>query len=104
MPPSSEQITGFLQGITRGKRLLVLIGQKKALGIARHRVERSNVTISRFGCCKFPKRKVALARNSRQEHVSKQQCPFVVDARFILVSNNPLQGRPKQPHLCDLCA
>ena len=34
MPPSSEQITGFLQGITRGKRLLVLIGQKKALGIA----------------------------------------------------------------------
>ena len=34
MPPSSEQITGFLQVITRGKRLLVLIGQKKALGIA----------------------------------------------------------------------
>jgi hypothetical protein len=34
MPPSSEQITGFFQGITRGKRLLVLIGQKMALGIA----------------------------------------------------------------------
>jgi len=32
--PSSEQITGFLQSITRGKRLLVLIGQKKALAIA----------------------------------------------------------------------
>jgi hypothetical protein len=30
---TSEQITGFLQSITRGKRLLVLIGQKKALGI-----------------------------------------------------------------------
>ena len=29
MPP----ITSF-QGVTRGKRLLVLIGQKKALGIA----------------------------------------------------------------------
>jgi hypothetical protein len=34
MPPSSQQITGFLEGITRGKRLLVLVGQKKALGIA----------------------------------------------------------------------
>jgi hypothetical protein len=33
MPPSSEQIIGFLQGI---QRLLVLIGQKKALGIAVH--------------------------------------------------------------------
>jgi hypothetical protein len=31
MPPSSEQIIGFLQSI---QRLLVLIGQKKALGIA----------------------------------------------------------------------
>ncbi len=36
MPPSSEHTTGFLQGITRGKRLLVLVGQKKALGIAVH--------------------------------------------------------------------
>jgi ATP-dependent exoDNAse (exonuclease V) alpha subunit len=34
MASLSEQITGFLQGITRGKRLLVLVGQKKALGIA----------------------------------------------------------------------
>src|ERR1017187_546832 len=33
MPPSSEQIIGFLQGI---QRLLVLVGQKKALGIAVH--------------------------------------------------------------------
>src|ERR1019366_3952446 len=33
MPPSSEQIIGFLQSI---QRRLVLIGQKKALGIAVH--------------------------------------------------------------------
>src|ERR1035441_1426861 len=33
MPPSSEQILDFLQGI---QRLLVLVGQKKALGIAVH--------------------------------------------------------------------
>jgi exodeoxyribonuclease V alpha subunit len=32
--PASEQIRVFETGITRGKRLLVMIGQKKALGIA----------------------------------------------------------------------